>query len=653
MISLTKRQMDILKLLLGQTDYMNVKQFAELYEVSERTIRYDLDFIESFLKEYTVPLIRKPGKGIFLDLSPEKASLIRQELLQLSHYVVTKKDLIYMLSIQILLEQNTTLESLGETFQTSKNRVFQYMEKVEELFNHYGVKVEKKPSRGISPVGNELDIRNAFVSLFNEAISSSALSKQYFFQQFDDAIIQLSKRLIKEFENHLSLQFSDDALEELYLILCYQSLRLNNGYLAEYPFVEKREFIKTNDFQVLKNIYKSILQLSLVDDEVVYLLKQVKGAKLSTYPMGEVPFSKQEDAYQITYLFATEVEKRLGINFKQDLEFMNGLMVHLQVALHRLLNHQKIENPLTEQVKYKYRFIYEITRKALLKIEELFHFRLPEEEIAYIAMHLGASYERHSFSGYMPTALVVCGSGLATSSLLATRLKIMLPELKAFGPISMAQIEQYMGDDFDFIISTVPLSIKDYEVVVVNPLLEPEELMNLKNLVFKKTYQKQMDELIRTELPLKDYLELGDLIPMHHIQLHEDVDSWRNAIKRASQSLIENGFITNQYTHAMIRAVEELGPYMVFIPEVAIVHASSKEGVIKDGASLLVLDKPIPFDDTEKVMVQIIFVICSTKSESDLFIQLVQILEKNNNLELLKASKHIHEILKLNNETAG
>ncbi|MBL5889451.1 HTH domain-containing protein [Heyndrickxia sporothermodurans] len=66
MISLTKRQMDILKQLLGQADYINVKQLAELYEVSERTIRYDLDFIESFLKEYDVTLIRKPGKGIYV-----------------------------------------------------------------------------------------------------------------------------------------------------------------------------------------------------------------------------------------------------------------------------------------------------------------------------------------------------------------------------------------------------------------------------------------------------------------------------------------------------------------------------------------------------------------------------------------------------------
>ncbi|KYD11704.1 MULTISPECIES: BglG family transcription antiterminator [Heyndrickxia] len=652
MISLTKRQMDILKQLLGQADYINVKQLAELYEVSERTIRYDLDFIESFLKEYDVTLIRKPGKGIYLEISPEKTSRIINELLQLNHYVVTKKDLIYMLSIQILLEQNTTLESLGETFQISKNRVFQYMENVEELFNQYGVKVEKKPSRGISPVGNELDIRNAFASLFNEAITLSALSKQYIFQQFDEELLHLSKRFTKDFENHLSIQFSDDSLDELYLILCFQHTRLQRGYIADYPFVEKKEFLKTKDFQQLKEIYQSIFHITLEDDEVVYLLKQVKGAKVSVYPIGDVPFSKQEDAYQITYLFATEVEKRLGINFKQDLEFMNGLMVHLQVALHRLFNHQKIENPLTEQVKYKYRFIFEITRKALLKIEELYHFQLPEEEIAYIAMHLGASYERHSFSGYMPTALVVCGSGLATSSLLATRLKIMLPELKAFGPISMSNLDQYMDQEFDFIISTVPLTIKDYEVVVVNPLLEPEELMTLKKLVFKKTYQKQMDELIRTELPLKDYHELGDLIPMNHIQLHGDVDSWRNAIRLASQSLIENGFITNQYTHAMIRAVEELGPYMVFIPEVAIVHASSKEGVLKDGASLLALDKPIPFGDSEKVMVQLIFVICSTMSESDLFIQLVQILEENNNLEILKSSKRIQEILKLNNETA-
>ena len=111
--------------------------------------------------------------------------------------------------------------------------------------------------------------------------------------------------------------------------------------------------------------------------------------------------------------------------------------------------------------------------------------------------------------------------------------------------------------------------------------------MNLKRLNLKKTYQRQMNELIQKEQPLNDYYELENLIPADYIQLQEESGTWRDSIKMAGKPLLENDFITNQYVNAMIRAVEELGPYMVFIPGVAIVHASSKDGVIKDGAKLI------------------------------------------------------------------
>ncbi|MES1044498.1 transcription antiterminator [Heyndrickxia oleronia] len=652
MISLTNRQMSILNRLLFQKDYVKIRQLSEAFEVSDRTIRYDLDYIQSFLKESGISLLREPRKGIFLDITAQQAAILKNDLMQLNHYVVAPKEFIYMLCIKILLEQHTTLDSLGDQLNTSKNKVFQNMEKVEAELGKCGIKIERKPSKGISPVGNERDIRNAFTSIFNDAIVSSAISVQYFFQQFNHELLQRANTFIKKFEEEQAVQFSDDSLDELKLVLCYQFNRIKMNQFVEFPFVEKKDFINTQVYEDIQNMYTSIFYTNLEDDEIFYLYNQLKGAKVSTFPGSIDPFNKQEDAYQITYLFAKEVEKRLGINFKQDLEFINGLVVHLQVALHRLANNQRIENPLTEQVKYKYRFIYEITRKALQKIEDLYQLQLPEDEIAYIAMHLGASYERHSFSGYMPTALVVCGSGLATSSLLTTRLKVMLPELKVFGPISVSHIDQFMDQPIDFIISTVPLTLQDLEVVIVNPLLEPEELMNLKGLIFKKTYQRQMNELIQKEQPLNDYYELGNLIPADYIQLQEESGTWRDSIKMAGKPLLENDFITNQYVNAMIRAVEELGPYMVFIPGVAIVHASSKDGVIKDGASLLVLDHPIPFGDSGKVMVQVIIVICSTKSESDLFIHLVQILEKQDNLEMVKNSTSIQQILNLNNKAA-
>ncbi|MDY0395620.1 PRD domain-containing protein [Virgibacillus halophilus] len=512
----------------------------------------------------------------------------------------------------------------------------------------YGVALDKKPSKGISVLGNERDVRNAFISIIHKAVQSSTYSIMYFERLFDEKLRSKVREFTSAYESLSAIQFSDDSSWELRLNMCYQYLRIQQKKNAVFPFVEKKELIQKSGFQRLQALYTDIFSRQIPDDEVVYLLKQLKGAKISVLPEDLNMIKKQDEAYQITWMFANEVEHRLGIDFKQDIEFMNGLIVHLQVALHRLENKQIIENPLTEQVKYKYRYIFEITRKAIQKIETIYHLVFPEEEIAYIAMHLGASYERHSFSGYMPTALVVCGSGIATSSLLTTRLKLMVPELKICGTVRTEHITHDEDESIDFIISTVPLSLEKPEVIVVNPLLEPDELMNLKRMIFKKSYQKQMDELIRKELPTEEINILGEFISGSHIQIKGTTEDWREAINMASRPLIKEHIITKSYVKAMIHAVEELGPYMVFMPEVAFVHAAgTKDNVFKEGASLLVLDQAIPFGDEHKVMVSIIIVICSKESDSNIFINLVKILERQGNLDRIKHSESIEEITSL------
>lgn len=68
MIILNKRQVQITNYLENKQEWATIENIAKAFDVSERTIRNDLDSIELFLKENNIELERKPRLGVRIHL---------------------------------------------------------------------------------------------------------------------------------------------------------------------------------------------------------------------------------------------------------------------------------------------------------------------------------------------------------------------------------------------------------------------------------------------------------------------------------------------------------------------------------------------------------------------------------------------------------
>ena len=64
MITVSKRQKEIVEYLIKQTDYVTICDIAMKFSISDRTCRNDLSSIGTFLKESGLSLSRKTGKGV-------------------------------------------------------------------------------------------------------------------------------------------------------------------------------------------------------------------------------------------------------------------------------------------------------------------------------------------------------------------------------------------------------------------------------------------------------------------------------------------------------------------------------------------------------------------------------------------------------------
>ncbi|MEM4488909.1 MAG: PTS sugar transporter subunit IIA [Desulfurococcaceae archaeon] len=89
-------------------------------------------------------------------------------------------------------------------------------------------------------------------------------------------------------------------------------------------------------------------------------------------------------------------------------------------------------------------------------------------------------------------------------------------------------------------------------------------------------------------------LNILDLID-DMILINANATDWKEAVRLAGKLLVENSRAKESYVEAMIKVTEELGPYAVIAPGIAIPHARPEDGALKPGFSIVVLRKPVNF----------------------------------------------------------
>ncbi|MFS1040569.1 PTS sugar transporter subunit IIA [Enterococcus faecium] len=110
-------------------------------------------------------------------------------------------------------------------------------------------------------------------------------------------------------------------------------------------------------------------------------------------------------------------------------------------------------------------------------------------------------------------------------------------------------------------------------------------------------------------------INLKKLLPEDHIETTNQILTWQEAVQLASQPLLNEKAIDQQYVTNMIHSVEENGPYMAWADYFALMHARPGEGVFHQGMSLLVTKNEI---DLAGKPVRIFLVLAAKDSQSHL-----------------------------------
>jgi mannitol/fructose-specific phosphotransferase system IIA component (Ntr-type) len=131
------------------------------------------------------------------------------------------------------------------------------------------------------------------------------------------------------------------------------------------------------------------------------------------------------------------------------------------------------------------------------------------------------------------------------------------------------------------------------------------------------------------------------------IQLKVEVQGWEGAVRVGGELLLAAEKCTSEYIDAMVRTVNEMGPYMVLAPGLALAHARPEDGVHQVGLSLVTLKTPVNFGSAANDPVELVISFCAVDRERhvDVLKALALFLREEDNRRLLREAETVEEVL--------
>lgn len=635
---LTTRQIELLKYLEKREEYTTTKELAEQFSISSRTIRNDLDAIEYSMKGLPIKVERTPRLGIrleFLEKVHLDSILYTNEMKEYS-----KDERAIVIAMILIMSEKATIEGLAEELEVSKNTLVDDLNSVEALFDYYGIDFERKSYYGLSISGDEEKIRNMVFNIYLKISKQKTINLDEIIKKYAIVDEQIPKEIIQRIEENEQIKYSEDSIKELENMILVSLNRIYHGFYIG-GFNKIPESSRKDSYEIIEKILYEQADIKAAKGDILYMImllnasKKIKGISLEdTIEDRKIMMATQSLIQEFCRI------TKIDVKMSQDISVQ--IMMHLKVAIYRLKNHIEIENPLIDDIKYSSLFIYEITKKILKGYEAMFDVTFPEAEIAYTTMYFETLFQENYNTDLSVNVIVVCNSGLSTAVLLKQRLHMIIPELNVISTCRVSDVlKEAEHIEPDFVISTVPIKLDKYKVIEVNPLLNAEDVNVIRRNLTNLSYNRRSEHLAK-QMEALHTVSMEGLLEKECCKFDLNITDWKEAIQVAAEPLIKYNYIQKQYVDDIIKIVQTVGNYMVFIPEIAFVHAPP-EHVIEDHMSFLKLEKPIEFGSKSKVEVKVIIVIAS-KEENKNLVELMQILMNEDNVDKIKNVKSYDDI---------
>lgn len=336
------------------------------------------------------------------------------------------------------------IDDLCEEVYLSRTQLKQSLKEVRNYFKEYDLQILTKAHYGMYLKGTELNKRRA-IAHFN----------QY---QKDLSRYQQIKKIVISSMANAEYEMSDDILDNLVSHLYIAYVRTAKHEYATIDDAWITSIQKEKEYVLAKSIMTlmhSMMDMEYRKEEVAYLTMHLCGKNCKQNAKVYI----EQEILNIVDVVLQAIERESNIPFLSDLNLQLALALHLIPLIKRITYSTYMKNPLLQDIKRNLIVAYELAVKASEVINQEYRCSLPEDEIAYFALHINLSLEQQKTTIHRKNILLICSSGVGSARLLEYYFKENFSTYIAkLDVCSLHELSRFEMLPYDCIFTTVPIN---------------------------------------------------------------------------------------------------------------------------------------------------------------------------------------------------
>lgn len=495
-----ERHAKLIRLILNNSnDYLSANEIANYLNVSNRTVRSDIKYINSELVKELIVSVK--GRGYKMNRTLYSVEQLAEIV---TAYTNKESEILLKIGCQLLIHQQPmTVDQLENDFGLTRSEVNDYLKRIQSWCTSFDINVNISKKKGITVNGNEMNIRNAILHL-NQLSTKHQTVEQFILNEIPEAHIQMIFQIIKNNLSDYQIQTSDIRIRQLliHLIIIFKR---NNDNDASWVVDEESQIIAQHCIDEINR--KLAYGLS---DETAKLFSFFISYYFNKYDLG------LEKVFVKSYIdrMIYQMEKSVGVNFTKDKALRDNVYSHFSRTYLRIAKNVYINNPLTEDIKKHYPFVFNTLYETVNHLSKDAKINLVEDEIAFLALHFQSSIDRNEKNRF--NIVITCYYGLGISSLLEAKIANLDDRIHVIDTLKLENVSQYDFSGVDALITThfidkfqVPDTL---QVMEVSPLFSNEDANKIQSFIrHKQNPVLNQDELAAIQFDVhSDKQELAE-----------------------------------------------------------------------------------------------------------------------------------------------
>ncbi|HCJ1245835.1 TPA: BglG family transcription antiterminator [Listeria innocua] len=606
-----KRLETLFGMLLDAGSHLSAQKLSQDLHISERTIRTDIAKLTEFLETNgaTITLTRGARYKIEI-LDPtafEAFQADKNKPKNTDYFDLDNPEERVKYEIFLLLSSANyiKLEDLADTLFASRATISNDMKQVRTVIASYDLTLVSKPGCGVKIVGEEEKMRYTLTALIASKKAPESYLETFFEWHKQKEKLQKLMSAVTDYFFATNIRFTDEALQNLLLHMMILVERIELGHSLEQfelTDVSEEEITIANN---LAGILASLFEIEISEGDKNYLLLQIASKRILNVEDKEI---SEFDDYAYIEGMLNRIESQYFYRLQDDLQLKKDLIAHIHSMLYRVKYHMTVKNPMTEHIKRYYPLAYEITLDAVESLKKDYPYDINQNELAYLALHIGASLERNYQISYYrhKSALIVCGSGFGTARIVEAKVKSAVSNLDITKVVSIQEYNRFIHIEEDIILSTVRIPEKNKPVIKISNIPTNEELKMLGAIIEEQTDPNRGF--------LSSFFDAAFFA-------RSTLTNKTAILEEMVESLKSKNIVGDEFLNSVIER-ERLGSTVlgtgIAIPHPLGLMAKETKIVIR------ILDNPIKWD--QKQSVHAVFLLCISKNDYEEAINIYELL---------------------------